>query len=456
MERYPLRMSTIKSHRSAPQGKRAEPSPLWLAMTLGIFFVAAGLMFRKSWREVTGANERGDTTTVCPLGPIQDVYPPDPFPSTSQPGCIMGWPRLNRFSRRLRPLGSTKDAPRPVRLAVEKGLQWLADQQCEDGSWRADYVDLKPAGNGWRPLHDTGRVGTTSLALLAFLGDHSTTRMGRYRATVRRAVIWIGHQQDSETGFIGIKGQESSAIHHAMACLALADNYYDSHNPFQKLQAKRALNYIERSQNLDGGWHQEKRCREALDSLLVSWNLLALESGHDSRLRFDPFVLMNGLAWLQANTDPVSGRIGPDPCSDNAPFTVEGLRSKMRLSDSMTRAGWFAQIVANQPVERHALMQVHACQARLNVPAWRPDELVDWQGWLFGTQLMFQVEGEYWEPWNEALMGALIPHQSTGENLHGSWPPGLVGDRVQSTALALLALQVPHHFNQLLTSKPKH
>ncbi len=449
-------MNTIKDNRSALRGKRAEPSLPWLAMTLGVFFVAAGLMFRKSWREVTGANERGDTTTVCPLGPIQDVCPPDPFPSTSQPGCTMGWPGLNRFSRRLRPLGSTKDAPRPVRLTVEKGLQWLADQQCEDGSWRADCLDLKPAENGMRSLHDSGRVGTTSLALLAFLGDDSTTRVGRYRATVQRAVKWLGQQQDSGTGFIGIKGQESSAIQHAMACLALADNYHDSHNPFQKLQAKRALSYIERSQNLDGGWRQEDPCREALDTLLISWNLLALESGHDSRLLFDPFVLMNGLAWLQANADPVSGRIGPDPCSDNAQFAGGSLRLKIRLSDNLTRSGWFAQIIANCPVERPALIQVYASQTRFNLPTWRPDELVDWQGWFLGTQLMFQVGGEYWGSWNEALVCTLIPHQSTDENLRGSWPPGLVGDRVQSTALALLSLQVPYHFNRLLISEPGH
>lgn len=296
----------------------------------------------------------------------------------------------------------------------------------------------------------TGQVGATSLALLAFLADGSTTRHGRYRPAVKRAVKWLGQQQDAGTGFIGHDAEEHSAIHHAMACLALADNYYDSRNPFQKRLASRALQCIERSQKLDGGWHQEYFCKESMETLLAGWNLLAITAGAEAGLCRDHVTIDIGLTWLQANTDSATGRIGPDPIADMHWSNDAELRSNIRFSTTFIRAGWFAQITADRPLGQPALVQTQADKALKDLPAWRPDGLVDWQGWYFGTQLMFQVGGEPWKHWHQALVSTLPSHQSVGENLHGSWPPGLVGGRIQSTAYALLALQVPYRHKRLI------
>ncbi|MDF1838693.1 MAG: hypothetical protein P1V35_12555, partial [Planctomycetota bacterium] len=257
------------------------------------------------------------------------------------------------------------------------------------------------------------------------------------------------------TGLMGPESEEFSAIHHAMASLAMADNYYDSRNPFQKMQTHRALRYIDRTQNFDGGWHQEVPCRESSDVLLASWNLLARSAGIEARLRMDPTSFDKGVDWLQANTDPATGRIGPDPIADMRSLNDKDLRSNARVSTALTRAGWFAQVTADRPLKRPDLMQIQANNACEDLPTWRPDGLVDWQSWFFGTQLMFQVGGEPWERWNKALGTAVIPHQSMGENLRGSWPPGFAGGRIQSTAFALLALQIPHRHQRLLALHSK-
>ena len=429
---------------------------LWLPIALTVFPLATVLLARQPYRVVAGIvpSTQAQSKNDCDIEPVRDTASDRPYdphycgPATE--GCYGTITGHKSSSRRFLPHPSTREIPSPVRRSISEGLAWLAAQQRADGSWESDPMGLRYEEGLYQVLPNPGDVEATSLALLVFLGDDSTTRSGRYRQVVKRAVKWLGQQQDSQSGLIGPEIGERYAIHHAMACLVMADNYFHSRNPFQKLLAKRALQYIERSQNLDGSWHQEEPCRESMDPLLTGWNLQALTAGIDSGLRADPVTIDRCVAWLQVNTDLATGRIGPDPSSDAANLDPESLRSNKRISAIMTRAGWFAQVSADRPLKQSALVQVQANKARKELPAWRPDGLVDWQGWFFGTHLMFQVGGDHWEQWNEALTSALIPHQSMDEGLRGSWPPGFAGGRIQSTALALLALQVPYRHRRLL------
>ena len=63
---------------------------------------------------------------------------------------------------------------------------------------------------------------------------------------------------------------------------------------------------------------------------------------------------------------------------------------------------------------------------------------------------MYQLQGEHWRRWNDALTSQLLNAQgAAGENA-GSWEPndvwGGYGGRVYSTALATLCLEVYYRY----------
>ncbi|MGH9677554.1 MAG: squalene--hopene cyclase, partial [Candidatus Acidiferrum sp.] len=94
--------------------------------------------------------------------------------------------------------------PRDVREMYDKGVQYLAKTQSENGDW--------PGGqNG---------PGVTGLGLMVFLASGEDPNFGLYSNNVRRAVRNIISGQDATTGYLG-----NSMYHHGFAMLALAEAY---------------------------------------------------------------------------------------------------------------------------------------------------------------------------------------------------------------------------------------
>ena len=70
--------------------------------------------------------------------------------------------------------------------------------------------------------------------------------------------------------------------------------------------------------------------------------------------------------------------------------------------------------------------------------------------WYYATQVMFQMQGEHWESWNNKLRPLLVDSQVQEGPLAGSWEPlgpvpdrwGAAGGRLYVTAMHLLMLEV--------------
>ncbi len=56
---------------------------------------------------------------------------------------------------------------------------------------------------------------------------------------------------------------------------------------------------------------------------------------------------------------------------------------------------------------------------------------------------MYQLQGPYWDRWNQAMQNTLVPRQRTDGEAAGSWDPeciwGGYGGRVYSTAMSACA-----------------
>ena len=96
--------------------------------------------------------------------------------------------------------------PRDVREMYDRGLQYLAKTQSENGDW--------PGGGG-----ENG-PGTTGMAMMVFLACGEDPNFGQYSNHIRKAVRNMIKGQDAGTGIMG-----PSMYHHGFATLALAEAY---------------------------------------------------------------------------------------------------------------------------------------------------------------------------------------------------------------------------------------
>jgi len=96
--------------------------------------------------------------------------------------------------------------PRDVRELYDRGLQYLATTQSENGDWRGSGGEQGP--------------GVTGLGLMVFLASGEDPNFGLYSNHVRRALRSIISAQNDSTGYMG-----SSMYHHGFAMLALAEAY---------------------------------------------------------------------------------------------------------------------------------------------------------------------------------------------------------------------------------------
>lgn len=370
------------------------------------------------------------------------------FPSATDPdGCFQCLPNLSRRSRllgaRLERMSDSTNAHIAPR-AVAAGLAWLASQQTPEGYWCAQTTLGDPDQQTAAP-----DVGITALALLAFIGESSTTRMGRYRSEVKKGVKWLISQQDPETRFIGPHKGPLAVRNHAMASLALTENYNDSRNPFQKNIAGRALWFLEdmlKDRNEDSAAPERFAKLNTVD---LYWVMHALTAGEDVRLRSRTLGKEAALEWIDSFTNHGSGHVlfelglskdTTHPTTKKADATAVGLFTQILLGRKVKDLPWF-------PKQKEIISQSTPKRGS-------PFDNTDMQSWHFGTYASFQIDGEYWTHWRNALEEAIPPFQRLDKDFHGSWDPvgkeGRQASRVHSTAMMVLTLQVTYRYPRLL------
>lgn len=94
--------------------------------------------------------------------------------------------------------------PRDVREIYDRGLQYLASAQTENGDWKGGQEG----------------PGVTGLGVMVLLASGEDPNFGLYSNHVRRALRNMIAQQNAGTGILG-----SSMYHHGFAMLGLAEAY---------------------------------------------------------------------------------------------------------------------------------------------------------------------------------------------------------------------------------------
>ena len=316
--------------------------------------------------------------------------------------------------------------------AVEAGLKWLARAQEKDGRW-----DCKRWHGG---DHD---VGTTGLALLAFLGAGYTHTKGKYKTTVSKGLSWLAANQ-KPTGAFGYRTFYEQGI----ATIAVAEAYGLTRSPKVGRMAQKALDFIVGQQPDHGGYRYRGACPKAEGDLSVTgWQILAVKSAICSELRVGPKVVERCRVFLK-NSYAGHGKskytVGSGAPGSPAIWAI-GLCARQFLGgdyDEEIRAA------------ADALLD-HGKQAGAGQGS---GKLVGDLYYTYYSVLgMYQMGEPWWPLWNEMFRKPLVNcitkrlHDEKGRYVRGSWDPknhkwASRGGRVYATAMAVLCLEVYYRF----------
>lgn len=345
----------------------------------------------------------------------------------------------------VRPLPS-RDVLQPrewtrLERSIDRGLAWLATQQRQDGSFLA---------------LDTGQPAVTALCTLAFLSRGHTPGEGPYGSLIDRGIEFTLTCQHPE-GLIArhyprmpLKEHNpthTAAYNHAIAGLMLSEAYgmtRGERNHRMRAAIESAIAYtqkrqfgVEKAEVDKGGWRYiNSPTKGDADLSITSWQLMFLRSAVNAGFEIPVRHVDQGVVYVSRCYDPE--RRCFKYCADEE-----------RISRAMAGAGALSLSLAGQ---HHTPMARETGRWILAHPFTHYGNVVGGNdAFLYSafycSQAMFQLGGDYWSGFYPKLVSMLLDSQRQD----GSWPTevgrGNVFGRAYSTALAVLALNVP---NQLL------
>ena len=377
--------------------------------------------------------------------PFADPRPLPTLPATSL--RVLGHRRGNT---RLLLRGANGGASTQFDNAIRNGLGFLKSKQELDGGWPVTLIPANTAMDGTGDFK-WGRVGVSSLALLAFLGDGHTwlfedaASRSPFSDTVRRAVPFLLASQDPATGrFGGASGH--FMYNHAMATLAMSELAALTGNADFRARAAKATDYIVKTQTKRGGWDYYGHTDSEIDDISVSaWAVQALYAARDAGITVPNETFERALRFYTLLTKGERGIYNFQ--QDDGQFVPA--RSGMVL---MMR-----ELLGDGPANQ----DIKELTSKLtpSIPVVKPDWARNWTPkaktmadrtkfdpymLYYCSYGMFFFGGHEFEEWNAKASKALFEMQ----DIDGAWRANdtysLQGGTCYATALCVLSLQVHH------------
>ena len=323
--------------------------------------------------------------------------------------------------------GSRFGATRDTAAAVEAALQWLVENQEENGSWDASLhhagIDRQVDGQRRSSTGVNADNGITGLALLALLGDGNTHLVGSRRETVQHGLEYLLSQQTANGSLAGNATMFARMYCHAMATVAVCEAYAMTSDERLQRCAQRAIEYtIDCQDTLTGGWRYQRS--DPGDMSQFGWQVLALQSAQQAGISTPAETQRLMLKFLlSCNTGVKRGLASYRPgFGATAAMTAESMACRVWLGSQ------------NKP-EQLAEGTQYLLQRLPSI------EQPDFYYWYYGSLSLRFVGGEPWERWTVALTQTLPKMQRSD----GSWSAVTkwagYGGTVYSTAMGALCLE---------------
>jgi squalene-hopene/tetraprenyl-beta-curcumene cyclase len=183
--------------------------------------------------------------------------------------------------------------PQRLHAAIESGARWVEGMQSSDGGWGAFDADNCRALVRDLPFCDFGEVIDPPSADVTAHVLEMQAALGRPDP---RAVAWLWEAQEADGSWFGRWG-----VNHVYGTGAAVPALITAGVPVSDERIRRAVRWLERHQNPDGGWGED--CRSYDDPSWIgrgestasqtAWALLALDAAGERSE-----ALERGVAWL--------------------------------------------------------------------------------------------------------------------------------------------------------------
>ena len=366
--------------------------------------------------------------------------------SIGQPLASLGGGLEGRNFENRRGIALSGGGSEASEAAVEAGLKWLAAHQLEDGGWsfRLDEEHCPQcAGKCRNSGVMESRTGATGLALLCFLGGGYTQDEGPYREVVSRGLYFLINRMrlsdaggdlrdsvelsDALDAFVKNRLQ-GDMYTHAIASLALCEDYAMTRDPNLAAPAQAAVDYIVNAQHAQGGWRYNPG--EPGDLSVTGWQLMALRSGVLGQLEIPRHVWYRAsefLDGLQAENGALYGY--QVPSSSRPAMTAVGLYGRMLI-------GWPK---GHPPLLKGAVVLGKEQPRKSNM-----------YFNYYTSLVLHHVGGNPWKRWNPRMRNYLEQTQADSGHEAGSWYFDEAwsdrGGRLYTTTLAILTLEVYYRY----------
>jgi hypothetical protein len=330
--------------------------------------------------------------------------------------------------------------PPENRTAIDRGLEFLARVQLDDGRWQFRNLRRTVDPNAERPS-PRADAAATGLALLAFLGAGHDHVDGRYRRVVADGLDYLIRSQQADGEFFPLDGRPTSELtqfySHGIAALALCEAYGMTGDEELRGPAQKSLDFLAGAHHTEpGGW----RFLPGIDAdaAAIGWQLATLRSGQLAGLTVDPQTMSTIRAFL--------ARTRADDSRQSTPVaSAVGMAVELHLGDAPTADRF-------RPVADELL-------AHLPEVSDAPDDSLTFAAdssqrntyyWYYGSEAMYQLGGDDWNAWSQQLYPPLLKSQTQDGPLAGSWSPAQLaaggpatsGGRLYLTAMNLLSLEI--------------
>ena len=321
--------------------------------------------------------------------------------------------------------------------AVQAALEWLAANQSADGRWEAKRfgagVERNVLGNDRHGAGAKADTGVTGLALLAFLGSGNTHKDGKYAVNVQKGLEFIMNSQ-ARDGNLGGEAETFAFMYcHGMATLSLSEAFAMTHDNRLEPFVRRAIDFTLSMQNSQtGGWRYQPG--DTGDTSQLGWQLMSLKSAELAGIPIPARTREGMVRFLKSVTSgPHQGRASYRP----------GERTSRTMTAEALVCRQFLGMERTNPASDEAgdfVLEELPGKGKQNL-----------YYWYYASLSMYQLQGDFWHKWNDALQPALLKSQETAGNLRGSWSPdddlwGGYGGRVYSTAMGTLCLEVYYRY----------
>jgi Squalene-hopene cyclase C-terminal domain len=324
--------------------------------------------------------------------------------------------------------------------AVQAALRWLAINQSDDGRWNADKFgaghESAVLGQDRQGAGAKADSAVTGLALLAFLGAGNTHLQGDYAKNVQRGLEYLISIQGNDGNLAGKAEMFAYMYSHGMATLAMSEAYAMTGDRRIEPTVQKAIGYTLRAQiRSTGGWRYQaiEKPAERGDTSQLGWQLMSIKSAELAGLEVPGAAGDGAVNFLKSVASGLHGgkasyRPGEAP---SRTMTAEALVCRQFL-------GMARENPASNEAGDYLMSQLPS-----------PDK-INLYYWYYGTLGMYQLQGDYWRHWNEAMQTTLVGRQRVDGDDAGSWDPeciwGGYGGRVYSTALSALCLEVYYRY----------